>query len=93
MVLEDGRAVGRLYEDRHSPPEYRWFWSVTAYVDPKLVMNTSGRAAIDFIERQPAGRSLVSVVIPFKVASPRSFCHENTYSNGAARERGRSLHI
>ena len=26
-------------------PEYRWFWSITVHVDPKLVMNTSGRAA------------------------------------------------
>jgi hypothetical protein len=43
-IVEDGRVVGRLYEDRHSPPEYRWFWSITVYVDPKLVMNTSGRA-------------------------------------------------
>jgi hypothetical protein len=28
--------VGRLYEDRHSKPEYRWFWSITVYVNPKL---------------------------------------------------------
>jgi hypothetical protein len=27
VIVEDGRDVGRLYEDRHSPPEYRWFWS------------------------------------------------------------------
>ena len=26
-------------------PELRWFWSITIYVDPKLGMTTSGRAA------------------------------------------------
>jgi hypothetical protein len=40
-----GREVGRLYEDRHSRPELRWFWSITAYVNPKLGIATSGRAA------------------------------------------------
>jgi hypothetical protein len=32
VIVENGRNVGRLYEDRHSPPEYRWFWSITVYV-------------------------------------------------------------
>ena len=45
VIVEDGRDVERLYEDRNSKPEYRWFWSITVQVDPKLVMNTSGRAA------------------------------------------------
>ena len=36
---------GGYYEDRHSRPEYRWFWSITVYVDPKQGINTSGRAA------------------------------------------------
>jgi hypothetical protein len=26
-------------------PELRWFWSITIYVDPKLGITTSGRAA------------------------------------------------
>ena len=43
VIVEDGRNVGRLYEDRHSPPEYRWFWSITVYVNPKLGVTTSGR--------------------------------------------------
>ena len=42
--MEDGRDVGRLYEDRHSKPELRWFWSITVYVDPKRGIITSGRA-------------------------------------------------
>jgi hypothetical protein len=28
--------VGRLYEDRHSRPELRWFWSITVYINPDL---------------------------------------------------------
>jgi bifunctional non-homologous end joining protein LigD len=37
--------VGRIYEDRHTPPDLRWFWSIIVYVDPKQGINTSGRAA------------------------------------------------
>jgi hypothetical protein len=42
VIVEDGRDVGRLYEDRHSKPELRWFWS---YVNPRRGIITSGRAA------------------------------------------------
>ena len=45
VIVEDGRDVGRLYEDRHSRPKYRWFWSITVYVDPKRGITTSGRAS------------------------------------------------
>ena len=45
IVLEDGRAVGRIYEDRHTLLDLRWFWSITVYVDPKQGIITSGRAA------------------------------------------------
>ena len=45
VIVEDGRDVGRLYEDRHSKPELRWFWSITVYVNPRLGIITSGRAA------------------------------------------------
>ena len=45
IIVEDGRDVGRLYEDRHSKPELRWFWSITLYVNPMLGITTSGRAA------------------------------------------------
>ena len=44
VIVEDGRDVGRLYEDRLSRPELRWFWSITVYVNPKLGITTSGRA-------------------------------------------------
>jgi hypothetical protein len=44
VIVEDGRDLGRLYEDRHSRPELRWFWSITVYIDPMLGIVTSGRA-------------------------------------------------
>jgi hypothetical protein len=45
VIVEDRRAVGRIYEDRHSRPELRWYWSITVYVDPKQGIITGGRAA------------------------------------------------
>ena len=45
IVCEDGKAVKRMYEDRHTPPDLRWFWSITVYINPKLGITTSGRAA------------------------------------------------
>jgi hypothetical protein len=39
-VLEDGRLVGRIYEDLHALPELRWFWSISACGES---MTTSGR--------------------------------------------------
>jgi hypothetical protein len=44
VIVGDRRDVGRLYEDRHSKPELRWFWSITVYVNPNLGIVTSGRA-------------------------------------------------
>ena len=37
-VLADGKVVGRIYEDASAstPPELRWFWSVTAIVPATL---------------------------------------------------------
>jgi hypothetical protein len=45
VIVENDRDVGRLYEDRHSRPELRWFWAISIYVDPKLGITASGRAA------------------------------------------------
>jgi hypothetical protein len=44
VIVEHGRDVGRLYEDRHSRPGLRWFWSITVYINPMLGIVTSGRA-------------------------------------------------
>jgi hypothetical protein len=45
-VLADGKVVGRIYEDASAstPPELRWFWSVTAIV-PATPGLTNGTAA------------------------------------------------
>jgi hypothetical protein len=45
-VLADGKVVGRIYEDgsASTPPELRWFWSVTAIV-PAIPNSTNGHAA------------------------------------------------
>jgi hypothetical protein len=45
-VLADGKVVGRIYEDADlsTPPELRWFWSVTAIV-PAVPNITNGHAA------------------------------------------------
>ena len=57
VIVEDGRDVGRLYEDRHSKPELRWFWSITVYVDPRLGIITSGRApSLDEAKAQFLGK-------------------------------------
>ena len=45
VILEDGREVSRLYEDRHSHPERRWFWSITIYFATKPGITTNGREA------------------------------------------------
>ena len=31
IVCEDGKAIGRMYQDRQTLPELRWFWSITVY--------------------------------------------------------------
>jgi hypothetical protein len=28
-IYHHGRAIGRIYEDRTTRPELRWFWSIT----------------------------------------------------------------
>jgi hypothetical protein len=45
-VLADGKVVGRIYEDASAstPPELRWFWSVTEIV-PTNANRTNGQAA------------------------------------------------
>jgi hypothetical protein len=35
-------VIGRIYEDPHTPPQLRWFWSITVYVDPALGITTNG---------------------------------------------------
>jgi hypothetical protein len=45
-VFDDGKEVGRIYEDRgraNTPPELRWFCSITVYVRPDSGIVTSNR--------------------------------------------------
>ena len=56
IVMDDGRAIGRIYEERASLPELRWFWSITVYVDPKRGVLTFGRGST-IEEAKPAFRS------------------------------------
>ena len=44
-VFEDGRTIGRMYEDKHAREELRWFWSITVYVPPTLGIRTNSRTA------------------------------------------------
>ena len=42
-VIENGCAVGRMYEDCHALPELRWFWSITVFMGDHPGMVTNGR--------------------------------------------------
>jgi hypothetical protein len=43
--MEDGKVVGRIYEDRYRQAAYRWFWSITAFHGhPAFEITTIGRA-------------------------------------------------
>jgi hypothetical protein len=51
--MEDGKVIGRIYEDRHTPAEYRWFWSITAFhVGPALGVTTNDRVPLDEAKAQ-----------------------------------------
>jgi hypothetical protein len=44
-VFEDGRAIGRMYEDKHARPDLRWFWSIIVFVGSEPGIATHGKAA------------------------------------------------
>jgi hypothetical protein len=45
-VIEDGRAIGRIYEDLHALPELRWFWSIIVFVGYRPGVMTDGRTIV-----------------------------------------------
>src|SRR5262249_8477081 len=45
ITIEDGRPVGRMYEDLHALPDLRWFWSITVFVGYRPGVTTSDRVA------------------------------------------------
>jgi hypothetical protein len=44
VVMDDGREVGRIYEDR-TLPELCWYWSITVISAHHAGIKTSGRTA------------------------------------------------
>jgi hypothetical protein len=44
-VFEDGRAIGRMYEDKHAREELRWFWSITIFIGDRPGVATHGTVA------------------------------------------------
>ena len=63
-ILDDGKPVGRIYEDASvsQPADLRWFWSVTVYAGPKAGIPTSGKVA-DAGRRQGAVSSGLAAVV------------------------------
>jgi hypothetical protein len=47
LIYDDGEAVGRIYKigGVETPPDARWSWSITVYVDPMLGIATSAKVA------------------------------------------------
>ena len=43
-IVENGRVIGRIYEDTYAIPQLRWFWSMTAFVGDRPGVTTKGRA-------------------------------------------------
>jgi len=44
-VYDDGKSVGRMYEDKMARPELRWFWSITVFVPLSLGIKTNSRTS------------------------------------------------
>jgi hypothetical protein len=45
VVIDGGREVERMYENRPTPPELRWFWSIIVLGAHQAGIRTNGRAA------------------------------------------------
>ena len=45
VIIDAGREIGRLYEDRSALPELRWYWSIIVIGAHQAGIRTNGRAA------------------------------------------------
>ena len=45
VIIDAGREIGRLYEDRSTLPELRWYWSIIVIGAHQAGIRTNGRAA------------------------------------------------
>jgi hypothetical protein len=70
VIVENGRDVGRVYEDRHSRPELRWYWSITVYINPNVGITTS-RARTDD-ERGQGALPTQLAEVPHRLLLPRA---------------------
>jgi hypothetical protein len=53
LVMDDGKVIGRIYEDRYVPADIKWFWSITEYVHPVFGIRTRNRvASLDVAKEQ-----------------------------------------
>ena len=57
-LLRTGRSSDGYTRTRHTPAEYRWFWSITEQIHPALGVSTNGRVPHYMRER----RGLVELV-------------------------------
>ena len=64
-ILDDGKPVGRVYEDASAST--RWFWSITVYVDPRAGICASGKGH----DWQPFPARPVSLGPRFRGQAPR----------------------
>ena len=42
IILDEGRPIGGICQHSPANADVAWFWSVTAYVEPRAVLRTSG---------------------------------------------------
>ena len=70
IVIQEGRAVGCIYEDRQTLPDLRWFCSITIYVNPKrdILTHPKRRACHDSVRHRAHLASLAQCSHPRRMA-------------------------
>jgi hypothetical protein len=62
-IYDDGRAIGRIYEDRATRPGLRWFWSITMVGARNADIRTDGCAPHARTGQSGARRELAEVMM------------------------------